>query len=123
MGGDPHLFALPRSTSEARPRGPTADQLLLLIEMRRRDESPDPRVADSLPPERPAHSYARSQALSLEELPWLRLSTCSELGRGRPDLLGVSALHPAEPSTCRRLIESAPPPGLGPSALTPPRAP
>jgi len=120
-GGDPHLLLYPLSTSEGTTRGPTATNFSFYRNARL-DDLLIRASQIAFRPER-QRIYARAQAFLSEELPWLPLYVRLNWAVARPDLRGFR-LHP---SGNHRLagawIESAPPPGLGPPALTPPRAP
>ncbi|HEY4910313.1 MAG TPA: ABC transporter substrate-binding protein [Methylomirabilota bacterium] len=120
-GGDPHLLLYPLSTSEGTTRGPSTTNFSFYRNARL-DDLLIRASQIAFRPER-QRIYARAQAFLAEELPWLPLYVRLNWAVARPDLRGFR-LHP---SGYHRLagawIESAPPPGLGPPAPTPPRTP
>jgi peptide/nickel transport system substrate-binding protein len=91
VGGDPHLFLFPLSTSEAASKGPRA----LNYSFYR-----NPRLDDvlmrasqlSFRPER-AKLYQRAQALLAEDLPWLPIYVRLVWGVTRPEVRNLR-LHP-----------------------------
>jgi peptide/nickel transport system substrate-binding protein len=91
VGGDPHLFLYPLSTSEGASRGPRA----LNYSFYRNPRLDDVLIRASqlgFRPER-ARLYQRAQAMLAEELPWIPLYVRLEWAVTRPEVRGLR-LHP-----------------------------
>ena len=91
LGGDPHLFLFPLSTSEGASKGPRA----LNYSFYRNPRLDDVLVRASqlsFRPER-ARLYQRAQALLAEDLPWLPIYVRLEWAVARPEVSGLR-LHP-----------------------------
>ena len=91
VGGDPHLFLFPLSTSESASKGPRA----LNYSFYRNPRLDDVLVRASqlsFRPER-ARLYQRAQALLAEDLPWLPLYVRLVWGVARPEVRNLR-LHP-----------------------------
>jgi peptide/nickel transport system substrate-binding protein len=91
VGGDPHLFLYPLSTSETASKGPRA----LNYSFYRNPRLDDVLVRAgqlSYRPER-ARLYKRAQALLADDLPWLPIYVCLVWGVARPDVRDLR-LHP-----------------------------
>ena len=91
MGGDPHLFLYPLSTSEGASKGPRA----LNLSFYRNPRQDDILVRASqlsFRPER-ARLYQRAQAMLAEDVPWIPIYVRLQWGVVRPEVHGVR-LHP-----------------------------
>ena len=91
VGGDPHLFLYPLSTSEGASKGPRA----LNLSFYRNPRQDDVLVRASqlsFRPER-ARLYQRAQAMLADEMPWIPIYVRLEWGVVRPEVRGVR-LHP-----------------------------
>jgi len=91
VGGDPHLFLFPLSTSEAASKGPRT----LNYSFYRNPRLDDVLVRASqlsFRPER-ARLYQRAQALLADDLPWLPIYVRLVWGVARPEVRNLR-LHP-----------------------------
>src|SRR5919204_5297704 len=91
VGGDPHLFLYPLSTSEGASKGPRA----LNLSFYRNPRQDDILVRASqlsFRPER-ARLYQRAQAMLADDVPWIPIYVRLEWGVVRPEVRGVR-LHP-----------------------------
>jgi peptide/nickel transport system substrate-binding protein len=91
VGGDPHLFLFPLSTSEAASKGPRA----LNYSFYRNPRLDDVLVRASQLSSRPerARLYQRAQALLADDLPWLPIYVRLVWGVARPEVRNLR-LHP-----------------------------
>lgn len=91
VGGDPHLFLFPLSTTEGARKGPGARNFSFYRNPRV-DEMLIRASQISFRPER-QRLYQRAQALLADELPWIPLYTRLEWAVVRPEVRGLR-LHP-----------------------------
>jgi peptide/nickel transport system substrate-binding protein len=91
VGGDPHLFLYPLSTSEGATRGPKA----LNYSFYRNPRLDDVLIRASQLAFRPERQrlYHRAQAILADEMPWLPLYVRLVWGVARPEVRGLR-LHP-----------------------------